>query len=222
MDPNHRDRTAFIRVCSGKYERGAKVLHCRSGKQLRLAAPTSFLAQDKAVLDVSYAGDIVGINDPGIFNIGDTLSSGEKIKFHGIPDFAPEYFSRVTLMNPLKSKQLAKGLDQLTEEGATQLFRPVNGGQPVVGVVGDLQFDVLKFRLLEEYGAEADLQRLPIFQARWVVGPDTDRNAFAAESKADTYWDKNDALVCLFPNEYRLNLAEKNYPDLRFERTHEE
>ena len=117
MDPNHRDRTAFIRVCSGKFERGAKVMHLRSGKQIRLSAPTSFMAQDKEIIDEAYAGDIVGINDPGLFNIGDTLSAGEKFSFEGIPSFAPEYFCRVVLKNPLKNKQLTKGLDQLSEEG---------------------------------------------------------------------------------------------------------
>ncbi len=221
MDPNHRDRTAFIRICSGKFERGGKVYHCRSGKNFKLSAPTSFVAQDKEVIEEAYAGDIVGINDPGMFNIGDTITEKEKFKFKGIPDFAPEYFARVVLMNPMKSKQMNKGVQQLTEEGATQLFMPVNGTVPVIGVVGELQFDVLKFRIESEYGADVNLERMPIYQARWVLGDSKEKIKFESEYKHDIYSDKREQLVCLFPNEYRLNLAMKNFPDLRFERTFE-
>lgn len=216
MDPNHRDRTAFIRVCSGKFERGAKVMHLRSGKQIRLSAPTSFMAQDKEIIDEAYAGDIVGINDPGLFNIGDTLSAGEKFSFEGIPSFAPEYFCRVVLKNPLKNKQLTKGLDQLSEEGATQLFTPLLGAQPVLGVVGELQFDVLQWRLQSEYGAETHFERLSVFGARWVGGENSAVASFQKEHLSDCYSDKEGRLVCLFPNEYRFNLAQKNHPDLLF------
>ena len=221
MDPNHRDRTAYVRICSGQFNRGAKVYHCRSNKFFKLSAPTSFVAKDKSVIDEAYAGDIVGINDPGMFNIGDTITEKEKFKFKGIPDFAPEFFARVLLMNPMKSKQMNKGIHQLTEEGATQLFMPINGTIPVVGVVGELQFDVLKFRIESEYGAEVTLERMPIFQARWVIGKEEDQAAFEKDFKAEVYWDKREELVCLFPNEYRLNLAIKNYPDLKFEKTFE-
>lgn len=221
MDPNHRDRTAFLRICSGKYERGSKVLHCRSGKNIKLAAPTSFLAQNKEVIDTSYSGDIVGINDPGLFNIGDTLTSKEKFKFHGIPDFAPEYFAKVQLLNPMKSKQMKKGLDQLSEEGATQLFHPRRGAIPIIGVVGELQFDVLKQRIEEEYGAEVQLDRMGVYQARWVLGPSEELEKFEKEYLNDLGTDKHGHFVCLFPNEYRLNLAEKNYPELSFAHTFE-
>lgn len=221
MDPNHRDRTAFIRVCSGRFERGAKVIHCRTGRQLRLAAPTSFVAQNKETLDEAYAGDIVGINDPGIFQIGDTLTEGEKFKFQGIPDFAPEYFARVVLMNPMKSKQLSKGLDQLSEEGATQLYHPLSTVTPIMGVVGELQFEVLQHRLEAEYGAETRFERMAVYQARWVMGEDKDLERFAAEFKNDCAHDKRGNLVALFPNEYRLNLAIKNWENLRFDRTFE-
>ena len=216
MDPNHRDRTAFIRVCSGMFERGAKVFHCRTGKQIRLAAPTAFMAQNKEVIDRAYAGDIVGINDPGIFNIGDTLTAGEKFRYRGIPDFTPEHFSRVVLMNPLKSKQLVKGMEQLSEEGATQLFVPVTGSQCVLGVVGELQFEVLQWRLQTEYGAETRFEPLSVFGARWVDGEPEERDRFQKSCVNDCYRDKKDRLVCLFPNEFRYNLAVKEFPELRF------
>mgnify|MGYP006085506061 CR=1 FL=1 len=222
MDPNHRDRTAFLRICSGVYERGSKVHHCRTGKNIKLAAPTSFMAQNKAVVDMSYSGDIVGINDPGIFNIGDTLTSKEKFKFHGIPDFAPEYFAKVQLLNPMKSKQMKKGLDQLSEEGATQLFHPVMGAIPIIGVVGELQFDVLTQRITEEYGAEVQLDRIQVYTARWILGTEEDLKKFSDEYRGDLAYDKKQNFVCLFPNEYRLNLAEKNYPELNFGATFED
>jgi len=221
MDPKHRDRTAFLRICSGSFQRGGKVFHCRSGREIRLAAPTAFMAKDKEVIDFAWAGDIVGINDPGLFNIGDTLTDGEALQFTGIPDFAPEFFARVVLLNPLKSKQMNKGLDQLSEEGATQLYAPLKSPVPVVGVVGELQFDVLKFRLDGEYGADVSLEKMPIFGARWVKGPDADVAAFVREHEHDCMRDKHGLLVCLFPNEYRLNLANKNYPDLEFVTTSE-
>ncbi len=219
MDPKHRDRTAFLRICSGEFTRGDKVLHVRSGREIRLAAPTAFLAKDKEVIDTAWAGDIVGINDPGLFHIGDTLTKGEKMNFTGIPDFAPEFFARVTLLNPLKSKQLAKGLKELTEEGATQLYQPFKSAIPVIGVVGELQFDVLKYRLLAEYGADVSLDRIPSFGVRWVVGPAADVDRFVDENGIDCMRDKEDRIVCLFPNEYRLSLAVKNFPSLKFRET---
>lgn len=219
MDPKHRDRTAFIRICSGEFERGDKVYHCRSGREIRLAAPTAFLAKDKEVINRAWAGDIVGINDPGLFHIGDTLTKGEKMNFTGIPDFAPEYFARVTLLNPLKSKQMNKGLAELSEEGATQLYQPVKSAVPVIGVVGELQFDVLQFRLKSEYGADVSLDRIPSFGVRWIVGKQDELDKFVSEYGIDCMQDKEGRFVCLFPNEFRLNLAVKNFPDLKFEKT---
>ncbi|GBU26006.1 peptide chain release factor 3 [Fibrobacteria bacterium R8-3-H12] len=216
MDPRHRDRTAFLRICSGSFERGNKVWHCRTGREIRLAAPTSFLAQDKEVIDKAYAGDIVGINDPGIFNIGDTLTEGEKFQFSGIPDFAPEFFARASLLNPLKSKQMSKGLLQLSEEGATQLYTSLTSALPIIGVVGELQFDVLQHRLENEYGAEVQLDKIPAYGARWIYGEQKKQDAFSKEYRSDCMQDKKGNLVCLFPNEYRLNLAVKNYPELEF------
>ncbi len=221
MDPKHRDRTAFLRICSGSFQRGGKVLHCRTGREIRLAAPTAFMAKDKEVIDTAWAGDIVGINDPGLFNIGDTLTDGENLQFTGVPDFAPEHFARVVLMNPLKSKQMNKGLDQLSEEGATQLYAPFKSPIPVIGVVGELQFDVLKFRLESEYGADVALERMAVFTARWVTGPEKELATFIREHEHDCMHDKHGLMVCLFPNEYRLNLALKNHPELVYKSTSE-
>ncbi len=168
------------------------------------------------VIDLAWAGDIVGINDPGIFNIGDTLTDGENLQFTGIPDFAPEYFARVVLMNPLKSKQMNKGLDQLSEEGATQLYSPCKSAIPIIGVVGELQFDVLKYRLEAEYGADVSLEKIPAFGARWVTGDANQVAEFLREHEHDCMHDKHGRLVCLFPNEYRMNLASKNFDKIEF------
>ncbi len=219
MDPKHRDRTAFLRICSGSFTRGEKVYHCRTGREIRLAAPTAFLAKDKEVIDNAWAGDIVGINDPGLFHIGDTLTEGEKFNFTGIPDFAPEFFARVTLLNPLKSKQMNKGLAELSEEGATQLYESLKSPVPVIGVVGELQFDVLQSRLLAEYGAEVSLDRVPAYGIRWIFGAENDIRKFTTEYAMDCMLDKERRIVCLFPNEYRLNLALKNYENLKFSET---
>ena len=219
-DPKHRDRIAFMRVCSGRFVRGAKVLHCRTGRQVRLAAPSTFLANDKTVVDEAYAGDIIGIHDPGLYNISDTLSESENLKFLGIPDFAPEHFSRVYLEDPLKSKQLTQGLKQLSEEGATQLFSPINSPIPVLGVVGVLQFDVIKFRLEEEYNARCRLEAAPIFVARWVTGDAVAVQEFKSQNTHDLAMDKGGNLVYLCPNEYRMGLIEKNFPKVTFSKFH--
>ena len=220
-DPKHRDRVAFLRVCSGKFTRGSKVLHCRTGRQVRLAAPTTFMAQDKTVVDEAYAGDIIGIHDPGLYNISDTLSESETLKFLGIPDFASEHFSRVYLEDPLRSKQLTQGLKQLSEEGATQLFYPLNGPIPVLGVVGVLQFDVIKFRLEEEYNARCRLESAPIFAVRWLGGDAEQIQEFRVQNSHDMALDKHGHLVYLCPNEYRMGLMEKNFPKIAFSKFHE-
>jgi peptide chain release factor 3 len=224
-DPKHRDRVAFVRVCSGKFTRGERVTHVRTGRQVRLAAPTAMMANDRAVLEEAFAGDIIGIHDPGLYSISDTLSETETLNFEGIPDFAPEHFSKVYLTDPLKSKQLQQGLRQLSEEGATQLFYPLSGPIPVLGVVGVLQFDVIKFRIEEEYGAKCRFEGAAIWQARWVVaGIDaadpTELAAFRAEHLFDLALDKQGNLVYLCPNEFRLQTVEKNYPKLRFDKFH--
>ncbi len=220
-DPKHRDRIAFLRVCSGRFDRGSKVLHCRSGRQVRLAAPTQLMANEKTVVDIAYAGDIIGVHDPGLYSISDTLTEGEKIAFTGIPDFAPEHFARVYLEDPLKSKQLDQGLRQLSEEGATQLFTPFTGRIQVLGVVGVLQFDVIRFRLEEEYGARCRLEQAPIFGVRWLEGESSDLEAFKSEHGFDMATDKRGHWVYLAPNEYRLATVEKNCPKIQFHKFHQ-
>jgi peptide chain release factor 3 len=219
-DPKHRDRIAFVRVCSGKFVRGSRVLHCRTGRQVRLAAPTTFMAQDKTVVDEAYAGDIIGIHDPGLYSISDTLSESENLKFMGIPDFAPEHFSRVYLEDPLRSKQLQQGLKQLSEEGATQLFQPINSPIPVLGVVGVLQFDVIKSRLEGEYNARCRLEAAPIFAVRWLSGDAGQIQEFKSQNAHDMATDKHGNLVYLCPNDYRLGLMEKNFPKIEFSKFH--
>jgi len=220
-DPKHRDRIAFLRVCSGRFDRGVKVLHCRTGRQVRLAAPTQLMANEKSVVDIAYAGDIIGIHDPGLYSISDTLSDGEKLAFLGIPDFAPEHFAKVYLEDPLKSKQLDQGLNQLSEEGATQLFHPLSGRIQVLGVVGVLQFDVIKFRLEEEYGARCRLEQAPIYGVRWLEGDPAALAEFKAEHTFDMATDKRDNPVYLAPNEYRLATVEKNFPKVKFHKFHQ-
>ncbi len=153
MDPNHRDRIAFLKICSGTFERNKNYLHVRSGKQLKFSSPTAFMAEKKSVIDFAYPGDIVGLHDTGNFKIGDTFTEGEKLKFTGIPSFAPEQFRYIENADPLKFKQLAKGIDQLMDEGVAQLFTSSLNGRKIIGTVGALQFEVIEYRLAHEYNA---------------------------------------------------------------------
>ena len=222
MDPSHRDRVAFMRICSGRFERGMKAYHVRSGKSLRLGRPTQFMAQDRSLVDEAYAGDIVGIHDPGVFKIGDTLSEGEKIQFTGIPVFAPEHYVRVDLKDPLKSKQLNKGLDQLSEEGAVQVFRPVNGNDQYLGVVGPLQFDVVKYRLLAEYGVDTQFGALPYSVARWVSCPDEAKlNQFLKGGNFMVAMDQHQNPTILVNEIWQLDLLKERNPDIVFSATSE-
>ncbi|MCY4443343.1 MAG: peptide chain release factor 3, partial [Proteobacteria bacterium] len=173
MDPSHRDRIGFMRICSGVFERDMKVHLVRQGKQMRLSRPTKFMAKDRSLIETAYAGDIVGVHDPGVFMIGDTITQGERLHFQGIPVFAPEHFATVQLKDPLKSKQLHKALKQLGEEGAVQVFHKVAEQRLDLGVVGELQFDVVKFRLKEEYGVNVELLALPYSVARWITPKNT-------------------------------------------------
>ena len=177
MDPKHRDRIAFMRICSGKFERGMEAYHVQEGKNIKLATGTQLMAQDRAIVDEAYAGDIIGLFDPGIFSIGDTLCTGKKkVEFAGIPTFSPEHFARIEQKDTMKRKQFVKGMEQIAQEGAIQIFREVGGGmeEVVVGVVGVLQLEVLEYRLNTEYNVEIRMQQLPFEQLRWVKNdPDT-------------------------------------------------
>jgi len=217
MDPKHRDRMAFVRVCSGKFVRGERVTHVASGREIRLAAPTTFVAQDRSLVDEAWSGDIVGIHDPGVFRIGDTLTSGEKLQFEGIPEFSPEHFARVLSKNPLRSKQLAQGLEQLTQEGAAQIFTPFSGPHQILGVVGRLQFDVIQFRLSGEYGAECAFEPVPVWAARWVTGDEDSVKLFKEQNLFDCAVDRHGGLVYLPSHEFKLRLVKEKWPKLAFE-----
>ena len=172
MDPGHRDRIAFMRICSGRYAKGMRLFHVRLGKEMRINDALTFLAADRQHTDEAFAGDILGLHNHGTINIGDTFTEGESLMFTGIPNFAPEMFRRVVLRDPLRMKALQKGLDQLCEEGATQVFRPLRNNDLILGAVGQLQFDVVAFRLQDEYGVQATFDNINVFTARWVYCKD--------------------------------------------------
>lgn len=217
MDRKHRDRVAFLRICSGVFERGMKVKHVRLGRDLRLSYANQFLARERETVDIAYAGDIVGIIDTGYFIIGDAVTDGASLQFDPIPRFSPEMFGRLTIKDPLKRKTLQKGVQQLSEEGTIQLlYDPVVGKQdPIVGVVGELQFDVLLFRLNDEYQLDAKLERLPFSVARWPVR-DGKPIEGGLKGGARLYQDQHDKPVVLLEKEWDLNWLKKENPDVEF------
>jgi peptide chain release factor 3 len=217
MDRKHRDRVAFIRICSGQFDRGMKVNHARLGREIRLAHSAQFVAQERETVDVAYAGDIVGVNDTGNFQIGDSISSGKIIHFEEIPKFPPELFARLSVGDAMKRQKLQKGVNQISEEGAIQLFiDPIVGAQdPIIGVVGELQFEVLIFRLQDEYGVDVRLNRLPYTVARW---PRTQNGQPVDKLNGNfsVYRDLNEQPVILLEKEWDLNWAKKENPDVEF------
>jgi peptide chain release factor 3 len=218
MDPRHRDRIAFVRVCSGRFEPGLAVRNTRSGETLRLTQPQQFLARDRTAVDEAWPGDVVGIHDRGALRIGDTLSANGAIRFGGIPRFSPEHFARIRVADPLRRKQLDTGLRQLSEEGAAQVFyEDIQAGHtPIVGAVGLLQFDVLLHRLEHEYGARALLDRLDYRFARWVEGPEADiRRVARAEGRLLVY-DSRGRPLLLFGSRWALQHAEEREEKLVF------
>lgn len=220
MDPSHRDRVAFMRICSGKFERGMKAYHVRMGRQMRLGRPTQFMAQDRSLVDEAFPGDIVGIHDPGIFKIGDSLSLGESLHFSGLPVFAPEHFYLVALKDPLKSKQLKKALDQLSEEGAVQVFRPINSNDQYLGVVGILQIDVVKYRIQAEYNVNVEMKPLPYKAARWITAKDKkDLENFLATQSQNICRDCHENPALLLDHEWRLKYHQERNPKLEFHDT---
>jgi peptide chain release factor 3 len=216
MDRRHRDRVAFIRLCSGKFERGMKVKHSRHDKEIRLAYSNQFVAADRETVDIAYAGDIVGVNDTGNFAIGDCVASGSKVQFEDIPKFAPELFARMTVSDAMRRKKMQEALNHLSEEGAIQLFiDPYVGAQdPIIGVVGELQFEVLLHRMQDEYNLEVKLQRLPFTVARW---PRKDGKAMdVLKGNFTIYRDMIEQPVILLNQEWDLNWAKKENPDIDF------
>ena len=216
MNPAHRDRVAFLRICSGKFERGMTVRHVRTGKEIKLSQPQQFLAQERDIVEVAYPGDIIGLFDPGIFRIGDSLSEKSNITFEELPTFSPEIFARVNVKNAMKHKQYLKGLDQLTEEGMGQVFRTVGPMEETyLGVVGQLQFEVFEYRMKHEYGVDIMLTRLPYQFARWIVA-DGKVDASKFRINSTLVKDKNGNDVALFENEYAMRTAMERMPDVKF------
>ncbi len=222
MDPKHRDRIAFLRVCSGKFERNKNYLHVRQDKQLKFSSPTAFMAEKKSIVDEAFPGDIVGLHDTGNFKIGDTLSEGEKIHFKGIPSFSPELFKYVENADPMKSKQLAKGVDQLMDEGVAQLFTLKANNRKIIGTVGALQYEVIQYRLEHEYGAKCRYEPVNLYKACWISSESpSDLNDFVARKKQWIAEDKDGKLVYLSESAYNLQMMQETYPKVRFNFTSE-
>ena len=222
LDPKHRDRIAFLRVCSGKFERNKYYHHVRLSKDLRFSNPYTFLARSKDVVEESFAGDIVGLFDTGNFKIGDTLTEGEDFYFTGIPTFSPEIFKEVVNKDPMKTKQLEKGLQQLTDEGVAQLFTQFGGNKKIVGCVGELQFEVIQYRLLHEYTASVQFNTLPFYKACWITSPDKQKMAdFTRFKMQNIAEDKDGQLVYLAQSEWFLQTERNNNPDIEFHFTSE-
>ena len=222
MDPGHRDRIAFLRLCSGKYTRGMRLYHTRLGKEVRVADALTFMAAEREHAEEAYAGDIIGLHNHGTINIGDTFTEGEKLAFTGVPNFAPEIFRRAVLKDPLKMKALQKGLSQLCEEGATQLFKPVRNNELILGAVGQLQFEVVAFRLQDEYGVQCVFEPVSVHTARWVDVKDPRKlEEFRVRAHDNLAVDHAGALVYLAPTRVNLQLTLERWPDVMFRETRE-
>ncbi|MES2648011.1 MAG: peptide chain release factor 3 [Bacteroidota bacterium] len=222
LDPKHRDRIAFMRICSGRFERNKYYHHVRLDKDIRFSNPYTFLARSKDVVDDAYPGDIVGLFDTGNFKIGDTLTEGENFYFTGIPSFSPEIFKEVVNKDPMKTKQLEKGLMQLTDEGVAQLFTQFGGNKKIVGCVGELQFEVIQYRLLHEYGASVQFNTLPFYKACWITSEDKNKlHDFTRFKMSNIAEDKDGHLVYLAQSEWFLQTERNNNPEIEFHFTSE-
>ena len=217
MDPKHRDRCAFLRICSGVFEPGMSTYHVRLARPYKINNALQFLSQSRQHIDKAFAGDIIGINDRGNLKIGDTLTEGENLEFTGIPQFSPDMFSVVELKNPIKMKQLQKGLEQLSEEGTSQLFRRKYNSDAIIGVVGALQFEVVKFRLLNEYGADAIFTNLPYTCSRWYRCDNKKvLEDFESYFQTQVVFDAHNYQVMLFKDDWELSYIQQKYPEMRF------
>lgn len=222
MDPKHRDRIAFMRVCSGTYEKGMKMRHVRIAKDIRISDAVTFMAGDRSAVEQAISGDIIGLHNHGSIQIGDTFTQGEDLKFTGIPHFAPELFRRIRLKDPLKTKQLQKGLQQLSEEGSTQVFFPEKNNDLIVGAVGVLQFEVVAYRLKDEYKVEAIYEPISVNTARWVECDDPKKfDEFKRKCADNLAIDGGGHLTYLAPTRVNLSLAQERYPDVKFMATRE-
>lgn len=217
MDPNHRDRLAFIKIASGTFERNKAYVHVRLGKQVKFSNPTSFMAEKKSVVEKAYPGDIVGVHDTGNFKIGDGVSEGEKLLFQGMPSFSPEMFRYVENDDPMKFKQLSKGLDQLMDEGVAQLFVSVSNGRKIIGTVGALQFEVIQYRLQHEYGAKCRYENLSMHKACWIETDNAEKlKDFRMRKYAQLCTDKEGREVYMAESPYALQMAQSNFPEITF------
>lgn len=217
MDPNHRSSLAFVKICSGKFERNVYYHHVRQDKQMRFAAPTAFMAQKKSVVDEAFPGDIVGIPDTGNFKIGDTLTGGENLHFKGLPSFSPEMFKYIENADPMKAKQLEKGISQLMDEGVAQMFVNQFNGRKLIGTVGQLQFEVIQFRLLHEYGAQCRWEPISLYKACWIESDDPKAlEAFKRRKLQYMAKDKEGRDVFLADSNYVLQMAQSDFPEIKF------
>ena len=219
MDPNHRDRLAFIKIVSGTFERNKPYLHVRHNKKLKFSSPNAFFAERKEIVEVSYPGDIVGLHDTGNFKIGDSLTSGENISFKGIPSFSPEHFRYINNADPMKAKQLNKGIDQLMDEGVAQLFTLQLNNRKIIGTVGALQFDVIQYRLEHEYGAKCSYENLNVHKACWVEADDETNEEFTDFNRVKQRFlakDKQQQLVFLADSAFSLQMTQQKYPSVKF------
>ncbi len=222
MDPNHRDRIAFLRICSGEYQKGMRLRQFPLGKEVQISNALTFMAGQREHADSAYAGDIIGLHNHGTIQIGDTFTQGEDLKFLGIPHFAPELFRLVRLRDPLKTKALLKGLIQLSEEGATQVFRRLNSNDLILGAVGMLQFDVVAFRLQNEYKVDCVYETTSVAAARWIMCDDEKMlNDFRKKAFDNLALDGADQLTYLAPSKVNLNLTMERWPQIQFAATRE-
>ena len=221
MDRNHRDRVAFLRLCSGRFRRGMKLTHSRTGKSLAVYNPIFFFAQDRALAEEAWPGDIIGVPNHGALRVGDTLTEGEALRFTGIPDFAPEILQRVRLDDPMRVKHLRSALEDLSEEGVTQVFKPMSGGAWIVGVIGPLQLDVLSTRIDSEYNVKAGFEPAPYTTARWVLGDAAEVRRFVDRQRMNLAEDRDGAPVFLARNAWELGRIQEEWPDLRLVATKE-
>ncbi len=221
LDPRHRDRIAFLRVCSGQFERNKNYHHVRLDKDVKFSNPYSFLARSKEVIEDAYPGDVIGLFDTGNFKIGDTLTAGSDFFYTGIPSFSPEIFKEVVNRDPMKTKQLEKGLLQLTDEGVAQLFTQHNGNTKIIGCVGELQFEVIQYRLLQEYNAKVEFKPLAFYKACWITGEKKVLEDFIRYKQQNIMLDKDNRLVYLAQSEWFLNTEIQNNPDITFHFTSE-
>jgi len=224
MDPKHRDRLAFVKIVSGTFERNTPYLHVRQGKKLKFSSPNAFFAEKKEIVDISYPGDIVGLHDTGNFKIGDTLTSGEELHYKGIPSFSPEHFRYINNADPMKAKQLYKGIDQLMDEGVAQLFTLEMNGRKVIGTVGALQYEVIQYRLEHEYGAKCTYENFPVHKACWVEAEDENNEEFQEFKRVKQKFlatDKRGQLVFLADSPFSLQMTQQKYPSVKLHYTSE-